>query len=546
MNRSFRARPGGLVGCLAVAVAIAGCTGGANHGSRPLAAKPFPRGFHFGAAMSAHQVEGGNHDTWTLFETLPQFAGRATEPSGAAVDHYHRYAEDFDWARWMGLDTVRISIEWSRIEPERGRYDAVEIAHYRDVLAAMRARGLRPSVTLHHFTDPTWLVDLTKLTPPVNADFCADGPSNTDQCFWRNPEAARAFGDYCALAAREFGPWVDEWWTVNELFGYWLTTSVTGTFPPLLTAFNDADRAAIALPVLRGLMDAHAACYRAIHAEDTVDADRDGIRARVGLTAGIGPIFPAVPDRPEDVGAAALSETVGNFLVLDAAATGAFDADFDGVADEDHPEWTGTLDLIGVQYYSSSTMIGIQLVPPLAGIPCLNIDFDLGEPDASAALTNLYVNLMLALGCPEAPTQDFPFGPEPPGRLYGRQSDPEGLLNSLVKVAARYPGTPLVVTENGFADDDEKRASSLVRHLVAVHDAIARGVPVEGYYHWSLLDNFEWLDGFRVRFGLLHVDYDQDLARSPTVAAEVYREITRAHGLLQRHLDERGGPGPLP
>ena len=149
-------------------------------------------------------------------------------------------------------------------------------------------------------------------------------------------------------------------------------------------------------------------------------------------------------------------------------------------------------------------------------------------------------------GCPEPPTGDFPLGLEADPVVYGRQHDPEGLTELLDLIAARYPGLPVVVTEHGFAGDEVKRAGAIVRHLRAAHQAVAKGVPLEGYYHWSLLDNFEWGRGFAVRFGLFSVDYENDLRRSPTVASEVYGEIARRRGLTEDLLDLWDGSGALP
>jgi len=519
--------------------ALSACTqaggGGKDAGETPPeAVRAFPERFRFGAATSAHQVEGGQHNNWTQWETLPAFAGRTAEPSGRAVDHFHRYEEDLDLVRWMGLDTFRLSLEWSRIEPVRGSYDPEALEHYRRVFEAMEDRGIRPSVTLHHFTEPVWLTDLTVLTPPFNESFCQDGPSDQDLCFWGNPEAVKAFGQFCALTAEEFGDRVDEWMTFNELTGHWLNTTVTGAFPPGLTALTPMRLDTDALPVLRGLLSAHAACYRAIHENDRVDADGDGTAARVGMTTGTGMVRPADPDNPRDTSAAQQGESLATFLTFDAVVFGLLDADFDAVPEESHPEWAGTLDLLGLQYYASTVVVGISLVPPFDGTPCLNVDND------------LVIELERLIGCPPPPTNDFPLGDEEPEAVYGRQHDPEGLLEVLRKLHERYPGLPIVITENGFVDDDEKRASSLVRHLVSCHNALAEGIPLEGYYHWSLLDNFEWGRGFLPRFGLVRIDYENGLERVPTVAARVFREITASGGLRQEHLDQRGGPGPLP
>ncbi|MCB9785382.1 MAG: glycoside hydrolase family 1 protein [Deltaproteobacteria bacterium] len=491
----------------------------------------FPAAFRLGAATSAHQIEGGQTNTWTSWETLPQFAEHVVEPSGLATDHYHRFEADFDLARDMGLDTLRLSVEWSRVEPVRGQYDAAELAHYGAVVDALAARDLRPSLTLHHFTEPQWFDDLAGLTAPFDEHFCADGPSEGDFCAWANPDAPAVFGLWCGRVAAALGDRVDEWWTINELPGVWLGGYVAGDFPPGLTAPDLASVDARALPVLRNLLAAHVACYDAIHANDTVDADGDGEPARVGLTVGVGAVRPARPGDPDDQAAADQLFWAAGPLVVEAVTRGRLDADFDTDPEEEHPEWAGHLDILGVQYYASTVVLAFPIHPLLMGAPCV----DPGDP----ALTSL----LLEAGCPPAPTPDFPF--DDAGALYGKQHDPDGLVEVLEAFHAGWPELPLVVTEQGYANDDVRRAGSIVRHLEACHRALARGIPLLGYYHWSLLDNFEWGRGYAVRFGLYAVDFAGDLARTPTLAADVYAEIAHARGISQPLLDAYAAPGPL-
>lgn len=507
---------------------------GATDFRNRVAKMEFPLGFRFGAACSAHQVEGNLHNNWTQWESLPQFAGHTVEPSGIAVDHYGRFVEDLDLAAGIGLDTFRFSIEWSRIEPQRGEYDEEELAHYDAVFQALEERGMTSSVTLHHFTEPAWFTDLSKLSVPVNDSFCQDGPSDTDFCFWSNPDAPAVFADFCGLVAQRYGKYTDEWMTINELTGYWLSAAVTGDFPPGLTSSTLEEAQAVGLPVLRGMLQAHADCYRAIHEHDTVDADGDGIAARVGLTTGTGMARPADPDNAKDVAAAHQAESLATYMAFDAVATGMLDADFDAVPEEHHLDWEGTLDILGLQYYASTMVVGVQVHPLLLGVPCTNVDDE------------TLIAIQLAAGCPPPPTMDFPLGPEEPYKVYGRQHDPEGLLEVLELLDKRYPGIPIVITEHGFANYEHKRAAALVRHLAVCHQAVEQGIPLEGYYHWAILDNFEWGFGFAIRFGLFTVDYDNDLARTPTVAADVYKQITEVHGLSAEVLDQWGGSGPLP
>ncbi len=514
--------------------ALAAADVAADVDAGPQAALPFPEDFRFGAAVSAHQVEGHQDNTWTAWETLPQFADFVVEPSGAAADHLNRYEEDFDLAAWMGLDTVRFSMEWSRAEPERGVWSEDGFGHYDAVLDALVARGLTPSVTLHHFTEPPWFVDLAALEAPFDESFCPDGPTETRYCSWLNPDAPSAFAAWCGQAAARYGDRVDEWWTINELLGVWTGGFVSGDFPPGLSAWDQPALDAHGLPALRNIIEAHVLCYDAIHLADTVDADGDGVPARVGITMGTGAIRPADPDNPDDVAATEQAVHVANHAIFDAVTAGELDVDFDLVPDEPHPDWADHLDLIGVQYYASTVVVGVSVHPLLWGTPCM----DPGD--------EFLRGLLQGAGCPPPPEgAAWPFADGEGALLYGRQHDPDGMVEVLADLADRYPGVPLVVTEQGFANDDAMRARSVVTHVAAAHAALAADIPLEGYYHWSLLDNFEWGRGFDVRFGLVAVDFDDEaLPRAATQAADVYRDITTTHGPTQALLDAWPWPWP--
>ena len=175
-RRTFRQLA--FAACLAAAALSAGCEAA---GTDPGHTR-FPATFRFGVATAAHQVEGGQTNTWSEFETLPLYAGKTAHPAGDATDFYHRYAQDFDLAADLGMDVFRMSIEWSRVEPARGAWDADEIAHYRRVFEALAERDLRPSVTLHHFSEPTWWLGQSGLTAPVEDSFCAGGPTDAAFC----------------------------------------------------------------------------------------------------------------------------------------------------------------------------------------------------------------------------------------------------------------------------------------------------------------------------------------------------------------------------
>jgi hypothetical protein len=196
----------------------------------------FPKGFLWGAATSAHQVEGGNiHNDWWAWEQ----AGKVATPSGMATDHWNRYRSDFDLARSIGHNAHRFSIEWSRIEPEEGRWDEAAIDHYRDVLVALHERGMEPVVTLFHYTLPRWL---------------------SEKGGWENPAIERAMERYVLHVIEALGPHARWWITLNEpvvqVFKGWLI----GQWPPGKVRAWPA-----ALRVLRQMLRTHVRAYHAIH-----------------------------------------------------------------------------------------------------------------------------------------------------------------------------------------------------------------------------------------------------------------------------------------
>lgn len=231
----------------------------------------FPEGFLWGTSSAAHQVEGGNrnNDWWEWEQTPGHIHGGDT--SEVACDHYNRFGEDFRLLRKMRTNAHRLSIEWSRVEPAPGAFDARAFRHYRDVLAALREDGLEPMLTLHHFTSPTWL---------------------TARGGWTARESVPAFARYVARVVQELGDLVGLWCTINEPNVYAANGWMTGEFPPGRTA----DVVGFGR-VISNMHDAHEAAYRAIHA-----ALPD---ARVGLSHHKFLFLPASASRRDRMAAAA-------------------------------------------------------------------------------------------------------------------------------------------------------------------------------------------------------------------------------------------------
>lgn len=478
--------------------------------------------FRFGAATAATQIEDANvHTAWWLW-TAPAPDGLAKgDFVGDASLGYTNAIADIDLLAQAGLGAYRFSIEWARVEPVRDQIDEDALAHYDAMIDALVAAGIRPMITVHHFSDPVWVDD-----PRDTA--CASGPSDTNLCGWDHPEGgpaiAEELAEHAALLAARYGDRVDEWGTLNEPINFMLAGYGLGIFPPgkngILTAFDDVFLAAV-----RNYVDGHARVYQALKSGDAIDSDDDGVAAAAGLTMGVIEWVAArdnqLSDDPDDVAAKDRVDFLYHRLFVDAALQGAFDADLDGVLEEPHPEWAGTLDWLGVQYYIRAGVTAQPgLLPKIAATPCFG-DFDFGS-------------------C--VPPVDPSY--HVPAMRY--EHWPPGLYERLASYHAHYPELPLVVTESGIATrSGPRRAEVVVRALEAIERARAEGIDVRGYYHWSLFDNFEWAEGFTPRFGLFSVDREQGFARTPTDAVAVLARIAAEQEIADDLRMAHGGVGPL-
>jgi beta-glucosidase/6-phospho-beta-glucosidase/beta-galactosidase len=477
--------------------------------------------FRFGAASAATQIEDQNvHTDWYVFTEPKSAGGLGHEPFvGDAARGYTLALEDIALLKEMHLDSYRFSIEWARVEPERGKIDEAAVQHYSDLIDGLVAAGIKPMVTVHHFSNPLWVDDPRDIA-------CAAGPSDANLCGLGHPTGGplvvEAMAEHARFLAKRFGDRVDEWGTLNEPVNYLLAAYGIGTFPPGKVTFGNLLGAFI--PVVRDMLSAHAAMAKAIREADTIDADGDGVAASVGLTLSVADWVPsranAESSDPADVAARDRLVYAFHHLAVDSLRDGTFDANLDGTPDESHPEWRDTLDWLGVQYYFRAGVTAAGgLVPVLNLTPCFG-GFDLGScippVDRSYCVPAL-----------------------------GYEGNPAGVYGILRDFSARWPDLPLVVTESGIATElDVRRAEHVVRSLEQIDRARRDGVDVRGYYHWSVYDNFEWNEGFVPRFGLYRVDY-ATYARSATQGASVLGEIAGGRRLSAAQRFQYGGDGPM-
>jgi len=474
--------------------------------------------WRFGVASASLQIEDMNPNTDWYQWTAPVDQGGLGHGSfvGDAVKGYSLDLDDVNLVSDLGMDSYRFSIEWARIEPQKDVIDEAAIAHYRAELEALVAKGIRPLVTVHHYSLPRWAYDLGDVS-------CANGPNATNLCGFGGPggpQLIQEMADHAALLAQRFGDLVDEWGTVNEPVTWLFAGYGAGYFPPGKTALTDP--VAQFVPPLRDYIAAQAAMYHAIKANDLVDADGDGVAAAVGFSMSVADWEPSRHNSPstesDDVATRDKLVYLFHYMYVDAVTKGEFDSNLDGVPDEMHPEWANTVDWLGLQYYFRA---GVSADRPLFfGITPCTSGFDLGS----------------CLPAPD-PTYCSP--------RMGYEAWPDGIRAVIKGYADRYPTLPLVITESGIASNVGKRhAETAVRILEAVEQARKDGADIRGYYHWSLTDNFEWAEGFGPHFGLYSVD-DSTYARTPTEGATLLSAIAHARTLTSEQRQSYGGLGPM-
>jgi beta-glucosidase len=421
----------------------------------------FPPDFRWGVATASHQVEGDNvNNQWWAWE---QQEGRIKQghTSGRACDWWENAEEDFALAESIGLNAMRLSVEWSRVEPEPGTFDETALERYRAMLQDLNDRGIEPMVTLHHFSNPLWL---------------------EKQGAWVNEGTIAYFERYVERVVRALGDQTELWCTINEPNVYSVMGYLRGIFPP------GEENVKAGMTVLRNMLRAHAAAYRVIH--------RSQGAARVGLAHNMLVFDPlnagSLPDR-----LVSWAQDLGYNRAVLASAWGGWWIPPLGFG----PAWSlrRTLDWVGLNYYTR-----------------MRVAFD------RAATGTLYGRLVHA---PDAELLDGGYG-----ELY-----PQGLGRMLQRLAGL--GIPIYITENGIPDsDDDQRPRALLLHLHQLWKALQGNLPVKGYYHWTLTDNFEWAEGWTLPFGLVEMDPETG-ERTPRPSADLYSAIARGNAITPELVD---------
>jgi beta-glucosidase len=436
----------------------------------------FGPGFVFGSATASYQIEGAVREDGrgpSIWDTFSHTPGKTTngDTGDVACDHYHRWESDLDLMQELGLEAYRFSIAWPRIQPTgSGAVNRKGLEFYGRLVDGLLARGIRPVATLYHWDLPQALED-------------ANG--------WVNRDTAYRFAEYASLVAEELGDRVHTWTTFNEPWCSAYLGYGSGAHAPGRT-----DGAA-ALAAVHHLNLAHGLAVPEIRRAATNDPD-------LSITLNLHVI------RGEDDEARRRIDALANRAFLSPLLRGRYDADLledtAAVTDwafvraGDLAQIHQPIDVLGVNYYSTVTVRMWDGVSPRT-----NAD---GHKDMGGSPWPGSENV-------EFLTQQGPY------TEMGWNIAPDGLEELLVSLHEQFPGQTLMVTENGAAFPDRvveteggkrvpdaDRVDYLNRHFTAAHRAIRRGVDLQGYFVWSLLDNFEWGYGYTKRFGIVRVEYD--------------------------------------
>jgi beta-glucosidase len=454
----------------------------------------FPDGFAWGVSTAAYQIEGAVAEDGrgpSIWDTFSHQPGRTTngDTGDIACDAYHRTDEDLGLLSELGVTGYRFSIAWPRIQPDgRGAPNQAGLDHYRRLADQLLDRGITPLVTLYHWDLPQPL---------------------QDKGGWATRDTAGLFADYAAIVAGALGDRVPRWITLNEP---WVASSM---------GYRSGEHA----PGIADPRQYVAAVHHLLlaHGQATAAVRAAAPGAEVGITLNMAQVYPADPASPADRELAADIDADLNGVFLDPLTRGRYPARLgEGQApgpqliqDGDFGVIQAPIDFLGVNYYA----------PHIVAVREDGI-FRRGD------------NPM-----PWRPRATFVQPDHLPVTAMGWLVDPNGLYDLLIRVHEDAPGVPLYITENGAACtdyvnpdgtvEDPDRIAYLHGHLDAARRAITDGVPLRGYFAWSLMDNFEWAHGYDKRFGLVFVDYGTQ-RRIPKRSAAWYAEVARTNSLPAR------------
>ncbi|KAI3637900.1 hypothetical protein MIR68_004549 [Amoeboaphelidium protococcarum] len=462
----------------------------------------FPANFLWGASTAAHQIEGNcTNNNWWAWEKKGRIFKGHSAIYGA--DHWNRTAEDVRLMKDLALNSYRFSIEWSKIEPQPGKWDKEALKHYSDEIDLLLKEGITPVITLHHFTQPIWFDDLGG---------------------WENEDNLEYFYRFSEKVYEEYSDRVKIWCTFNEPTVFAMVGWLQGSFPPGKNEkgqlWNQIDDA---VTVLCNMLKGHTEVYKRLKA---IRNDSD---IQIGIVHNVFNTHPYRRWNPIDYMAAYIADLLQNDLVLAFFKYGKLSFQFPVLGRRHYlniPEAPHTLDFFGLNFYSH--MFYKSVIMP------------------EISLTSKFPFVSVRLDDPiraEAHPQDASTGimtdMEYPIYAEGFYVALKRTWNAVCKHADR-DDIPIYVTENGVADhDDSRRKLFIKRYIYAMSMAMREGVDIRGYFYWTLMDNFEWAFGYSQRFGLYEVDLGPEgngltkdgkkssFNRKLRAGAEYYRDVVK-------------------
>lgn len=442
--------------------------------------KIFPDTFTWGTATASYQIEGGAHEEgrgesiWDRFARQP---GKVYKQQNGeiACDHFHRYPEDVELMADLGISSYRFSFAWPRLFPEEGKFNSEGLAFYTRLLDELDAKGITPAATIYHWDLPTWL---------------------QDKGGWTNRETVDQFVTYAKTLFDAFGSRIQSWITHNEPWCAAFLGYAFGVHAPGHTDWNEALIASHHLLLSHGKV---VELYRSM-----------GLAGEIGITLNLSPTIPA-SEAAEDVAAAERSDGFANRWFLDPIFKGRYPEDMvtlyknrfgplSFMKEGDLDTISAPIDFLGINYYSHNI-----------------VENDEKNDILGAGVISETENVT-----------DMGWG-----------IHPESLYDLLTRIKSDYTDIPLYITENGaaFPDvwkdgkiEDHARIKYLHDHFAAAHRFIEEGGNLQGYYVWSLMDNYEWSFGYSKRFGIIYVDYET-LERTPKESYKWYQKVIKENGI---------------
>lgn len=416
-----------------------------------------PRSLKLGSATSAVQIEGDiYYSNWLRWSEHHYIFDGSTCAKGA--NHYNHLEEDIELLKNLGHECYRMSVEWSRIEPKEGYFDAKALRHYRREVELLIQSGIEPMITLHHFSDPIWFEDLGG---------------------WQVASNKHYYLRFVEKVIHVLGDLVEYWITFNEPNVYFQGSCIDGTFPPGEKGIDNYFRGSLVM------IESHVLAYKLMH-----QYYKESIKKPVKVGVAHHLAYFTLDKKPhwwETIAIKFLNRYFHDFY-LEGMTYGNILAPFH-IPRLKKGHYS---DFIGINYYARHIV---------RATPHIETLYTMIEPMKGGFYNDL-----------------------------GWEIYPEGLYY-FGKIIYKHYGLPILITENGTPDsEDDFRADYIRDHLYQVYRLINEGVPITHYYHWSLLDNFEWADGLTPRFGLVEVDYETE-KRTVRPSAFLYKDIIESRSV---------------